>query len=65
MQICSAWWSWIEPIRECCSQTQSFLWLAVTMAGISTQTDLAGGEQYYAGAGTSLPFRSQHEFTRD
>jgi hypothetical protein len=42
MQIWSEWWSWIEPIRECCSRTQSFLWLAVAMAGISTRTDLMG-----------------------
>ena len=42
MQLWTEWWSWIEPIRECCSRTQSFLWLAVTMAGISTRTDLAG-----------------------
>jgi hypothetical protein len=42
MQIWSEWWSWIEPIRECCSRTQSFLWLTVAMAGISTRTDLMG-----------------------
>jgi hypothetical protein len=36
------WWSWIEPVRECCSRTQSFLWLATAMAGISTRNDLLG-----------------------
>lgn len=42
MALWAEWWSWIEPIRVCCSRTQSFLWLAVTMAGISTRKDLAG-----------------------
>jgi len=42
MQLWTEWWSWIEPIRECCSRTQSFLWLAAVIAGTSTRSDLLG-----------------------
>ena len=42
MELWTQWWSWIEPVRECCSRTRSFLWLMVAMAGISTRTDLMG-----------------------
>lgn len=42
MQLWTEWWSWIEPIRGCCSRTQSFLWLAAVMAGTSTRSDLLG-----------------------
>jgi hypothetical protein len=42
MPLWTEWWSWIEPIRKCCSRTQNFLWLAAAMAGISTRSDLMG-----------------------
>lgn len=42
MGLWTEWWSWIEPIRACCSRTQNFLWLAAAMAGISTRNDLLG-----------------------
>ncbi len=42
MTLWTEWWSWIEPLRACCSRTQSFLWLAAAMAGISTRNDLLG-----------------------
>ena len=32
----------VEPSRESCSRTQSFLWLAAVMAGTSTRNDLQG-----------------------
>jgi hypothetical protein len=42
MELWGEWWSWIEPMMGCCARTRSFLWFAVTMAGISTRTDLLG-----------------------
>ena len=42
MQLWSEWWSWVEPLRECCSRSQSFLWLAVVLAGTSTRNDMLG-----------------------
>ncbi len=42
MTLWTEWWSWIEPLRACCSRTQNFLWLAAAMAGISTRNDLLG-----------------------
>ncbi|MEK6704932.1 MAG: hypothetical protein AABZ06_04020 [Bdellovibrionota bacterium] len=42
MKIWAEWWSRVEPLRGACSRAQSFLWLAVAIAGISTRGDLLG-----------------------
>ena len=42
MQLWAEWWSWIEPMKACCSRAQSFLWLAAAIAGTSTRSDLLG-----------------------
>lgn len=42
MAIWSQWWSWVEPLREACSRSHSFLWLATALAGTCTRSDLLG-----------------------
>lgn len=42
MRLWLVWWSVIEPLREVCARQASFLWLAVTTAGICARGDLLG-----------------------
>ena len=42
MRIWTEWWSWVEPLREACSRSRSFLWLLAALAGISIRSDLLG-----------------------
>ena len=42
MRIWTEWWSWVEPLREACSRSRSFLWLLAALAGISIRNDLLG-----------------------
>src|SRR3990167_2463301 len=42
MQIWIEWWHVVKELRHACSRTRSFLWLAVSLAGICTRSDLAG-----------------------
>ena len=42
MRIWTQWWSWVEPLREACSRSRSFLWLLAALAGISIRNDLLG-----------------------
>ena len=42
MRIWTEWWSWVEPLRAACSRSRSFLWLLVSLAGVSIRSDLLG-----------------------
>ena len=42
MRLWLVWWSVIEPLREVCARQASFLWLAMTTAGICARGDLLG-----------------------
>lgn len=42
MHIWIEWWNLVRELRPACSRTRSFLWLAVSLAGICTRADLAG-----------------------
>jgi len=42
MQLWIQWWSWVEPLRNACSRSRSFLWLATALAGMSARADLFG-----------------------
>lgn len=42
MLLWEIWWQAILPLREACSREVSFMWLATTIAGISTRGDLMG-----------------------
>lgn len=42
MQIWFHWWSVVREFRPACSRTRSFLWLAVSLAGLCIRSDLAG-----------------------
>ena len=42
MRLWLVWWSVIEPLREVCARQASFLWLALTTAGICARGDLLG-----------------------
>lgn len=42
MQIWIEWWNIVKELRPACGRTRSFLWLAVTLAGMCTRSDLAG-----------------------
>jgi hypothetical protein len=42
MQIWIEWWNVVKELRPACSRTRSFLWLAVSLAGVCTRADLAG-----------------------
>ena len=42
MRLWLVWWSVIEPLREVCARRASFLWLALTTAGICARGDLLG-----------------------
>jgi len=36
------WWILVLQLRPACSRGRSFLWLAVSLAGISVREDLLG-----------------------
>lgn len=42
MQLWIQWWSWVEPLRQACSRSRTFLWLAAAIAGMSSRSDLLG-----------------------
>ena len=42
MRIWTEWWSWVEPLRESCSRSRTFLWLLAALAGLSVRNDLLG-----------------------
>ncbi|MGH8590641.1 MAG: hypothetical protein ACREXX_15305 [Gammaproteobacteria bacterium] len=48
MRLWLTWWSVIEPLREVCARQASFLWLALTTAGICARGDLLGISSYRA-----------------
>ena len=42
MQLWWQWWSMVAPLRQACARERSFLWLAVSLAGICARQDLLG-----------------------
>lgn len=42
MQIWLHWWVMVRQLRPACSRIRSFMWLALSLAGISIRSDLAG-----------------------
>ena len=42
MQIWLHWWNVVRELRPACSRTRSFMWLAISLAGICIRSDLAG-----------------------
>jgi hypothetical protein len=42
MQIWFHWWNLVRELKPACSRNRTFLWLAVSLAGICTRSDLAG-----------------------
>ncbi|MBF0106535.1 MAG: transposase [Deltaproteobacteria bacterium] len=42
MQIWLEWWYVVCELRPACSRTRSFIWLVVTLAGLSIRADLLG-----------------------
>lgn len=36
------WWHVVRELREACARTQNFLWLVISLAGISVRRDLLG-----------------------
>ena len=41
MLLWNLWWSWVEPLRDACSRSRSFLWLAAAESG-SLRNDSPG-----------------------
>ncbi|MEO8316134.1 MAG: transposase [Pseudomonadota bacterium] len=42
MQLWSLWWSMVAPLRQACSYSRSFLWVATSLAGLCARPDLLG-----------------------
>jgi hypothetical protein len=42
MALWSEWWAVVSELRSACTRSRTFLWMAVTLAGLCIREDLAG-----------------------